>query len=88
MNLLIHGEMSNTIAIPHLQQLFFLFLLSIVNARSLVAADVSTMFNDIILRMMTLEMCSSGTPQSISNVEVGEKIFGEAVMVFNLQAQQ
>jgi hypothetical protein len=46
------------------------------------------MFNDVTLRMMTLEMCSSGTPQSISNLEVGEKIFGKAVMVFNLRAQQ
>ncbi len=46
-------------------------------ARSSVVADVSTMFNDIILRVMTLEMCSSGTPQSISNVEVGRRFLAK-----------
>jgi hypothetical protein len=35
------------------------------------------MFNDIILRVMTLEMCSSGTPQSISNVEVGRRFLAK-----------
>ncbi len=55
---------------------------------SLVVANVSTMLNDVILCAITLEMCYSGTLHSISNVKVGEKIFGEVMKVFSLQAQQ
>ncbi len=82
LNLAIHGEMSNTTTTHHLQQFFFPFLaFNCECARSSVVVDVSTMLNDIILDTVILEMCCSGNPQSISNVEVGEKIFGDALMV-------
>jgi hypothetical protein len=57
-------------------------------ARSLVVVDASTMLNAAILLAVTLGMCFSMMPQSISNVEMGEKIFGRATMVFSLYEQQ
>ncbi len=53
-------------------------------ARSLFVVDASTMLNDAILCVVTLRMSFSMMPRSISNVEVGEKIFGRATMVFSL----
>jgi hypothetical protein len=79
------GETNNTTAAPHLQQIFFPFLaFDCECARSSVVVDASTMLNDTILHTMTLRMCWSMMPRLISNVEVGEKIFGGAMMVFNL----
>ncbi len=56
-------------------------------ARSSIVSNASTMLNDIILCAMMSKMCCSRTLQFISNVEVGEKIFGRATMIFSLHAQ-
>jgi hypothetical protein len=84
-SLVICGKTNNTTTIPHLQQLFSHFLaFDYECARSSIVVDASTMLNDAILRTMTLRMCCSMMPRLISNVKVGEKIFGRAMMVFNL----
>lgn len=67
---------------------FFLFLLLIVSVQGRQLLQMlQQMLNDIILRTMMSKMCCSKTPLFTSNVEVGEKIFGGAMMIFNLHAQ-
>jgi hypothetical protein len=45
------------------------------------------MLNDAILHAMMSKMCSSRTPQFISNVELGKKIFYRDTMIFSLHVQ-
>ncbi len=87
-SLVICGETSNTTTALHLQQFFFPFLaIDCKCARSSIIANASTMLNDIILCTVMSKMCCSMTLQFISNVEVGEKIFDGATMIFSLHAQ-
>ncbi len=83
-----YGEMSNTTTTLHLQHFFFPFLaFNCECARSSIVANASTMLNDAILHAMMSKMCSSRTPQFISNVELGKKIFYRDTMIFSLHVQ-